>query len=276
MRIRVGTTVPEGLIGILFRRRITLTVLSIACAFLSSPVHAKTARDKLLSAKRAAYDANFKNDQRGLRKCIEQFDALASDQSVAAYALYYAGWTRWGLSASQWVAKDTPGALATLDRAAEDSRKALSLRPDDVEFQTMLLNTLISTASLDMSKFQSSMTEIRKLRQQVLGTAPQNPRVVMMDAGMIFNTPAQYGGSQEKGIARWLEAIRLFEAEKFSDRIVPDWGQGLAQGWLASLYLRTTPPNLDEARKMANRALALRKDFWWVKTQVLPKTAASK
>src|SRR5262249_15255737 len=150
------------------------------------------------------------------RKCIAEFDALSSDKDLSAYALYYAGWTRWALAASQWVANDIPGAVATLDLAVADFRKALALRPDDVEFQTMLANALISDASLDRAKFPTFAPEIRTLRKQVLEAAPKNPRVVMLDAGIIFNTPAQFGGDPDKGIARWLEAIRLFDEEKIN------------------------------------------------------------
>jgi hypothetical protein len=34
-----------------------------------------------------------------------------------------------------------------------------------------------------------------------------------------------------------------------------------------------SPPRTAEAKEMANRALALRPDFWFVKTQVLPKVS---
>jgi hypothetical protein len=45
-----------------------------------------------------------------------------------------------------------------------------------------------------------------------------------------------------------------------------------ADSWLASLYLQMSPPRKTESKEMANRALALGPDFWYVKTQALPKT----
>jgi hypothetical protein len=34
-----------------------------------------------------------------------------------------------------------------------------------------------------------------------------------------------------------------------------------------------TPPRTAEAKEMANHALTLRPDFWFVKTQILPKVS---
>jgi tetratricopeptide (TPR) repeat protein len=256
--------------------RITLGML---CAVLvwSAPAHAAKPRDQLLAAKKAAYDANFQNDAKGLLAAAEKLDALATDGQLGALALYYAGWTRWSLAAAQLQANDKDDALASLSRSVEDLRKALGTLPENAtpqiqaEFQSQLASSLISLAVVDGTKMAQILPEVMKSRKQALELAPTNPRVVMMDAGMVFNTPAQYGGSQEKGIERWLEAIRLFEAEKVEDPLQPDWGRVLAYGWLASTYLRMTPPRTAEAKEMANHALALRPDFWFVKTQILPK-----
>jgi hypothetical protein len=255
----------------------------ILCAALAwgapAPALAAKPREKLLAAKKAAYDANFQNDEKGLRAAAAELDALATDRELGALALYYAGWTRWSLAAAQLQANEKEDAIASLGLSVEDLRKAVALLPENApsqtqaEFQCQLASSLISLAVVDGTKMAQILPEVMKFQKQALELAPANPRVVMMDAGMVFNTPAQYGGSQEKGIERWLEAISLFEAEKIEDPLQPDWGRALAYGWLASTYLRMTPPRTAEAKEMANHALALRPDFWFVKTQVLPKVS---
>jgi hypothetical protein len=246
-------------------------------AVLAASAQGAQPREKLLAAKRAAYEANFKNDARGLQEAAEKLDALSANRELGAYALYYAGWTRWSLSAAQLQANQKEEALASLNRSAEDLKKALALLPENApsvmqaEFQSQLASSLIGIAVVDGKRMAELLPEVQKARRRALELAPANPRVVMMDAGMIFNTPAQFGGSQEKGIERWLEAIRLFEAERIEDPIQPDWGRALAYGWLANLYLSMTPPRKAEAKEAAGRALALEPDFWYVKTQILPK-----
>jgi hypothetical protein len=239
----------------------------------SAEAQAARPREKLLEAKQAAYDANFRNDAPGLRAAAEKLDALAKDRKLGAFALYYAGWTRWSLAAAQLQAHHKDEAMAWLSRSVGDLEKAVALLPDNAEFQSQLASSLISLAAVDRTKMAQILPEMTKHRKRALELAPASPRVVMMDAGMIFYAPAQYGGSQEKGIERWLEAIRLFEAERLEDAIQPDWGRALAYGWLANMYLVMSPPRTAEAKEMANRALALRPDFWFVKTQVLPKVS---
>ena len=162
-------------------------------------------------------------------------------------------------------------ALATLDHATADLRKAVELEPENAEFLSLQAQTMISAASIERSRFAQVGAEISKLRKRSLELAPYNPRVIMMDAGLIFWAPPERGGGKEKGIARWLEAVKWLESENVSDPLQPDWGNGLAQGWVANLYLQMSPPQPAEAKLMADRALKLHPEFWWVKTQVLPK-----
>lgn len=257
----------------LFVRTATAAFCAAIALALAAPVLAEKPRDILLAAKQAAYDANFRNDQPGLRAALVKLDGLTTDSELRGLALYYAGWTQWSLAGSQIQAGQKDDALVSLGHSVDDLRKAVVIAPDNAEFQCQLTWSLISLAVTDGGKFQELRAEISQSRKRALELAPANPRVVMMDAGMIFNTPPQFGGSQEKGIARWLEAIRLFEAEKIKDNLQPDWGRVLAYGWLANLYLQMTPPHTAEAKEMANRALALRPDFWYVKTQILPKVS---
>jgi hypothetical protein len=140
----------------------------------------------------------------------------------------------------------------------------------------MLANALIAAAVIDPNQFQARATELAPVRKRALELGPRNPRVVMMDAGMIFNIPPERGGSQERGIARWLEAIALFEAEAATpaaDARQPRWGRDLAYGWLSGLYMRLTPPDRVKARAAADKALTMRPDFWWVRNVVLPQLA---
>jgi hypothetical protein len=232
---------------------------------------AKSAAKKLIDAKKRAYDANFRNNPKGLTSAVAAFDALTSDKKLAPLAYYYAGWSRWSLAASEFQDQKTADALATLDHATADLGKAVELEPDNAEFLSLQAQTMISAASIERSRFAQVGAEISKLRKRSLELAPNNPRVIMMDAGLIFWAPPERGGGKEKGIARWLEAIKLLEAEKVSNPLAPDWGNGLAQGWVSNLYLQMTPPQRGEAKHMADKALKLHPEFWWVKTQVVPK-----
>ena len=228
----------------------------------------------LLAARERAYTANFRNDQAGLTESRRTFERLASDESVAPFAHYYAGWASWCVAASQFAAGDVKGAIASGEASAAEMRLALAARSDLSDFHTGLANALIVVGSLDQARFPALIKEISDARRRALELGPSNPRALLMDAGIIFNTPRERGGDQQKGIDRWLEAIHRFEDEQRSppaNALMPDWGLPLAYGWLSQVYLNATPPRVDDARKAAETALALRPDFWFVREQILPK-----
>lgn len=231
-------------------------------------------RAVLIEARSLAYDANYRNDQAGLRSAIAALQPLVSAAEVAPYAHYYLSWTYWALAASQVQAGDRPGALESGRQAVDHARAGLAARATDPEFQTALVNALVVVGFLDRPGFAAVMPELTAARKRALELGPANPRVVMMDAGAIFNSPPESGGSMERGLARWREALALFEAESKADSvdpIAPRWGHALAQGWIATMYLRMTPPKRENAREAAEAALRMRPDFWWVRDQVLPK-----
>jgi tetratricopeptide (TPR) repeat protein len=240
----------------------------------ASTTAATDSRAQLLNARTVAYDANVRNDTARLGEALAIFERLTSHSAITPLAEYYAAWTAWALAGSQMQAGKQDAAKAAAERAARHARSAAAARPDSAEFKAMLANTLIALAVIDPSQFQARAEELTPVRIAALELGPRNPRVVMMHAGMIFNIPADRGGSQEKGLARWLEAIALLEEEAAAgaaDEFEPRWGRDLAYGWLAGLYLRLTPPDHAKARAAADKALAIRPDFWWVKNVVLPR-----
>lgn len=251
--------------------------LAIAIAVLLAIPNTDAAgpRARLIEARDLAYDANYRNDQVGLRAAIASLQPLTKAADESAYAHYYLWWTYWSLTTSQMQAKDMAGALESAKLALEHARAGVASRDKDSELHTALANALISVGILDKEQpFKQVLAELMTVRAKAVELGPTNPRAVLMDAGVIFNTPANAGGSQERGIARWQEALTLFEAEanaKTADPIAPRWGHALAYGWLSGLYLRTTPPQKEQARKAAETALEMRPDFWWVRDQVLPQ-----
>lgn len=231
-------------------------------------------REALIEARTRAYDANFRNDQTGLRQSIGEFVKLTGDAQLGPLAAYYASWTEWSLAASQWEARDLPGVIASLDGAVKHARLAVEKRPDLADFHAMLASAMISLSFVDRTRAQALNEELPAVRRKALALGSANPRVVLMDAMQQSYTPPAAGGDPGKAVERWVEAIRLFEAEArqpAGDAAMPAWGRELAYGWICLAYLQLTPPALDKARENAAIALALRPDFWYVRERVLPR-----
>lgn len=254
---------------------IRLHAALVTTLLLVFPVtEAASQRAVVIEARNLAYDANYRNDQAGLRSAIAALQTLATSKDEGTYAHYYLSWAYWALAASQVQQKDLPSALESAHRAVEHARAAVAASDNDPEFYTALANALIVVAVLDPSQFHTVAKELRIVRRKALGLGPYNPRTVLMDAGMLFHNPPEVGGGKDKGLARWKEALTLFESEaneRVADPIAPRWGPALAYGWMAELYLQMDPPQLENARRAAEIALRMRPDFWYVRDQILPR-----
>lgn len=242
-------------------------------ALLVAAVALTTSTERLLDARNRAYDATFRNDATALRQAAADLDKLVADSELARMALYYAAWADWSLAMSEMQAEKTSEAIAAVERSVARARRALQLQSDDPEVLMLLANGLVMQAILDRAKFDAVLKEV-DLRRKGLALSPQNPRVVMFDAGWMFNTPSEVGGSRERALARLLEAIELLKREAASvkpDDTRPTWGLPLAYGSLAVYYLAMTPPQHEKARAAADTALMMRPDFWYVNERVLPR-----
>jgi hypothetical protein len=253
-------------------------LITSAMVLLSGAAHAQTpasnARQELIAAKSAMYDSNFRNDRDGLRAAIRRAEAAGADDSVRAMANYYAAWGEWVLSHADLQSGDMPSAQATLLRAERAARAGLALRPDDVEFVVMLADVLIWRLVADTSQFAAIAPEVRTLRARAFALQPENPRALIMDAGLIFNTPPERGGDRQKGLALWTRAITLFEqeaAKPAADPLRPDWGLVLSYAWICDLHLAMRPRQIAEARASARKALEKRPDFWYVNEVIVPR-----
>lgn len=252
--------------------------LFIAASLLAVPlasVEGTSERATLIEARNLAYDANFRNDQAGLRSAIATIESLTNAPNDAAYVHYYLWWSYWALAGSQYQAQDLTAALQSGTTSLEHARLAVAARERDPEFQTALANALVVVGVLGHKIADAAfIAELKSVRLRALELGPANPRVLWMDAGFIFNSPPESGGSRERGLARAEEALKLFDAESDAtavDPIAPRWGGALAHGWIANMYLTATPPQKDKARAAAETALRMRPDFWYVRDQVMPK-----
>lgn len=264
--------------GEMYVHRMARILVAVAFAVAMQPAHASepTVRAALMELRNLVYDAMYRNDAGSLDSAIKSLNGvgLRANPAERPYVDYYVSLAHWGLTASQVQAGDVAAGLASGRSAARHARAAIAVRPEDAEFHTLLANALIVVAILDRPNFESTAKELAAVRQRALALGPSNPRAVLMDAGMIFNNPPARGGSQERGIARFREALTCFEREAASapsDPLAPRWGHAFAWGWLSNVLLAATPSQVGPARDAALAALQMRPDFWYVRDQVLPR-----
>ena len=100
---------------------------------------------------------------------------------------------------------------------------------------------------------------------------PKNPREPWVEAVIWYNVPAERGGSHEKAIAMYRDAIALARAERVADPLWPDWGEPEALMSLSWSLLHGAPPDVPGAKESAEAAQRLRPDWYYVREILRPQ-----
>jgi tetratricopeptide (TPR) repeat protein len=230
------------------------------------------AQHELRAASRLARDGDLQADWNTVLDARAKLERLVQNKEIAALAHYHLGYLDWRLSSLVYISLGPRGPIPYWQRSIRELEQAVALKPDLSDAHAligMLSGALIGT---DPTQSQALLPRLQSAwKASAEAGQAGNPRALLIKAMTLFASPPEYGGSREKGIALWQEAIALFEKERDQERdpLTPEWGHAEAWGWLGGAYLQNGEP--DKAVTAFNRALELRKDFWWVAQIALPQ-----
>ena len=249
--------------------------LLVLLAMSVLPMQDVTPRAVLLAARDLAYDANYRNDQEGLRSAIDRLQPLASSSSDGAYAHYYLSWAFGARSASQLppatlqrpLRRPGPSNMHGVDsRLVPPIRSSTSCSPTASSVSCSPINRSLRRLSPNCGRYG---------RERWAGSEESSRRADRrrhyLQRPVRTERPRAWDRAAERGAAtlRRRSGIQV-------DPLAPRWGHASALATLATFYLRLTRAQTEHARAAAETALRLRADFWYVHQQVLPLLKRSK
>jgi tetratricopeptide (TPR) repeat protein len=201
------------------------------------------------------------------------FERAAAERPLADLAEYHVALADFRLIALYGNARDDRRkALEHADAAIRALESLVRRRPDFAEAHALLGSAYGQKVGLrpvlGMTLGPRSGRALSRARE----LAPDNPRVVLLDAIGAYNTPRMFGGSRERAREGFARAIRLFAAEKATDPLQPDWGSDEAYAWLGIAH--RAEGRTDQARSAFEAALRLNPQNGWVRHQLLPSLDA--
>jgi hypothetical protein len=122
-------------------------------------------------------------------------------------------------------------------------------------------------------RIQEFVAQARQLRKDAEAAVPDNPRLPWVMGPMIWNTPPERGGGQEKAIEGYekaLEAIRKHKTTAVGP-LEPSWGEPELLMSLAWSNLNRTSPDLKAAEQQARAALKLVPWWHYVRDILMPQ-----
>lgn len=120
-----------------------------------------------------------------------------------------------------------------LDEVADQAQKYLDDAQNvDKNAETQLLQKMIYSLKMMVNPMERYMTYGTKATEQFAMAEkldPNNPRIALIKAEDVYFTPEQYGGSKEKGIDLFKQALEKFNSYKPKTDLDPNWGKSEAE-----------------------------------------------
>lgn len=243
------------------------TVLLFTCLF-GQPSSSTVQADQFAEIRTAIETAVDSSNSPKLLQLTQKLDTLSQSKQpmVRQYAYYYRGYAFYRLQSSfSGMGEDQKEQY--LDRAIGMFKKALKLDPDFAEAHALLG----SSYGVKASGFFSGMKYGPKSGNQMdkaQRLAPDNPRVVMLDAIATLYKPSMFGGSTQAAIDGFQRAIELFKNWQPPNAYAPRWGNAKVYAWLGQAYVQAE--NFDAARQAYQKALQVKPGYPWVAYKLIP------
>jgi tetratricopeptide (TPR) repeat protein len=219
------------------------------------PVCASGAETNWLDVESRIQYGYYTEDARSLGSVME---LLAPSDVADALKSYYAGLANYRLT-QLTAAHDTGHAKSAAEACVSNLDKAIQSRADFADalaLQSACLDRL-SVLEAWRTPFAASKSgsQIEKARH----LAPQNPRVLLLDAVEQYERPKSSAADREHALSVFKAAAAAFEAERKDTDHVPGWGAAEVYVYLAKCYLDRG--SALEARDALERALLIAPEF---------------
>lgn len=254
------------------RSRFASILIAGAVLFFSSPSAAQShslPTDSLIRLGKEQIDRGMETgDPASFREARSFFERAAKRDTRNALSYYYVGLASYRLV--DHIDDEDVALNATIDYL----KRATEQRPKWAEAHALLAAAYGRKASGGMLSGIRYGPRSDEALERARNLAPDNPRVVLIDAIALLQKPSVFGGDEEKAVRKMKEASRLFaERPAPDDPLAPSWGHAMTYAWLGIAHMKAN--RVDQARAAFEKALSLRPKLHWVREVLLPEFEAS-
>jgi tetratricopeptide (TPR) repeat protein len=192
-----------------------------------------------------------------------KFERLSTFKEKEWLINYYLAYNYYRMSS---ITQDKEESKKFINESKKYIQKSLELKDDFVEARALYSSILGFEISL---KPQLTVTNGIKSIQEIDKASKledNNPRVCLIDGMITLNKPSIFGGGADNAIAKFRNAIELFETEPEDMGIYPDWGMDEAYIWLGMSYEQKEEKS--EALEYYRKALEENPDNSWAKAMI--------
>ena len=226
--------------------------------------------------------ADYAGDQSGMKRCYDELAPFLESKELAARVRYWRGFAMWRRAINGFNDSVDPKELEQdLNQALDEFKEALALDPDFVDAKIATVSCYGFLAFMKMSDRARAQELIGKslpLIKEAKAAAPNNPRLLWVLGPVLWNTPPERGGGQDKAIENYEKGLDVIRKTKSAGEksLEPSWGEPELLMSLAWSYLNKKTPDVEQAARCARSALAMVPSWHYLRDILLPQILEAK
>ena len=258
-----------------------LTALIFVSLSLTQTMRGNDAREQVTRIVAQIQRADYEGDQVVMQRGYDDLKPFLEDKEFASRIRYWRGFAQWRRAINGFNDSVDPKELEqNLKTALDEFKIAMEKDPTFVDAKVGTISCLGYLAFMnrqDQARAKELVGQIMPLVKQADEMAPDNPRLIWVHGPILWNTPPERGGGQDKAIENYQRGLEMCSKIKASDDpLEPSWGKPELMMTLAYCYLNAKAADVNAAEHYAREALEIVPYWHYVRDILLPPILAAK
>jgi len=225
--------------------------------------------------------ADYEGDQVAMQRGYDELKPFVEDQKLTSRIRYWRGFAQWRLAINGFNDSVDPKELEKdLKTALDEFNTATERDPKFVDAKIGTISCLGFLAFMnrkDQVRAKQLVAQILPLVKEADEIAPDNPRLIWVHGPILWNSPPERGGGQDKAIQNYQRGLEVCSKIKPNDDpLEPSWGKPELMMSLAYCYLNMGSADVNAAERYARNALEIVPYWHYVRDILLPQIVAAK
>jgi len=258
-----------------------VTALIFAALSFVAGTRANDAREQAARIVAQIQRADYEGDRAAMQRGYDELKPFMDDQKLASRIRYWRGFALWRRAINGFNDAVDPKELARdLNTALDEFKAAVELDPKFVDAKVGIISSLgflLFADRQDEARKKERIEQILATEKEASAMAPDNPRLIWVRGPILWNSPPERGGGQDKAIANYERGLEICSKIKTSDDpLEPSWGKPEFMMTLAYCHLNAKSADVNAAERYARNALGIVSYWHYVRDILLPQILAAK
>ncbi len=263
------------------RAIVAVLAATFAWLFVFEPTRADDVAKQVAPIVAQIQHADYAGDQAAMQKGYEDLKRFLEDKKLVSRIHYWRAFAQWRRAINGFNDSVDPKELEQdLKTALDEFKIAMEKDPTFVDAKVGTISCLGYLAFMnrkDQGRAKELVGQIIPLVKEAIDVAPDNPRLIWVRGPILWGTPPDRGGGQDKAIENYQRGLEICSRIKASDDLLePSWGKPELMMSLAYSYLNTTHADVNAAERNARDALQLVPYWHYVRDILLPQILEAK